>query len=190
MQNLAQITFKDIEHSDAVEARINDRIDNLDKIYDRIISCKVWVRSPHQRQQKGNRYIIDIELQSPMGKLSIGREPGDNDAHEDIYVAIRDSFNAMERRLRHQKDRHSGRPEESVSPLQGTVERLEPDKDSGHIATTDGRLIYFHRNAVIDQSFDDMKVGDVVELVVDREGADAGPHASTVRPVSSQSFMG
>ena len=64
------------------------------------------------------------------------------------------------------------------------------DKDSGHIATTDGRLIYFHRNAVIDQSFDDMKVGDVVELVVDREGADAGPHASTVRPVSSQSFKG
>ena len=189
MQNIAQITFKDIDHSDAVEARINERIDKLENIFDRITSCKVWVRAPHRRHKKGTHYVIDIELQSPMGTLTIGREPGDVNAHEDIYVTIRDAFNAMERQLRKQKEQHSGRPEESLSPLQGTIERLEPEKDSGHIATTDGRLIYFHRNAVIDQSFDDLKTGDAVELVVDREGAEDGPHASTVRPISRQRFV-
>ena len=189
MQNIAQITFKDIDHSDAVEARIRERIERLEQIYDRITSCKVWVRAPHRRHKKGTHYVIGIELNTPMGTLSIDREPGDVNAHEDIYVTIRDSFNAMERQLRKEKEQHSGRPEESVIPLQGAIERLEPEKDCGHISTTDGRLIYFHRNAVIDQSFDELETGDAVELVVDREGADEGPHASTVRPISKQRFV-
>ncbi len=189
MQNIAQITFKDIDHSDAVEARIRERIEKLEQIYDRIISCKVWVRAPHGRKTKGKHYVIDIELQTPIGTLSVGRKPGDVNAHEDIYVSIRDSFNAMERQLRKQKEQHSGRPEESLSPLQGTIESLDPEKDCGQIATTDGRLIYFHRNAVIDQSYDDLKTGDAVELVVDREGAEDGPHASTVRPISKLRFV-
>ena len=189
MQNIAQITFKDIDHSDAIEARINERIEGLEQIYDRITSCKVWVRAPHRRHTKGTHYVIDIELQTPMGTFTIGREPGDVNAHEDIYVTIRDAFNAIERQLRKHKERHSGRPEESLSPLQGTIERLEPEKNCGHIATTDGRLIYFHRNAVIDESFDDLKTGDAVELVVDREGAEDGPHASTVRPISKQRLV-
>lgn len=189
MQNTAQITFKDIGHSDAIEARIKERIDKMDQMFDLIMGCKVWIRAPHRRHSKGTHYVIDIEVLTPLGTLSVDREPGNVNAHEDIYVAIRDAFNAMERQLRKQKERHSGRPEESLSPLQGTIERLEPQKDSGHIATTDGRLIYFHRNAVINQSFDDLSIGDAVELVVDREGADEGPHASTVHPISKQRFV-
>ena len=189
MQNVAQITFKDIDHSDAIEARINERIEKLDKMFDLILGCKVWIQAPHRRHKKGTHYVIDIEVLTPLGTLSVDREPGDVNAHEDIYVTIRDAFNAMERQLRKQKEQHSGRPEETLNQLQGTIERLEPEKDCGHIATTDGRLIYFHRNAVIDQSFDDLKTGDAVELVVDREGAEDGPHASTVRPISKQRFV-
>jgi len=184
MTDIAQIVFKDVEHSDLVEERISNRIHKLERIFDRIISCKVWVRASQRRHTKGMRYIVDIELHTPMGTLTVGREPGDVNAHENIDVTVRDAFNAMERQLRKHKELHSGRPEEGVSPLQGTIERLEPEKDSGHISTTDGRLIYFHRNAVIDHSFDDLKIGSAVELVVDREGAEGGPHASTVRPIS------
>ena len=35
----------------------------------------------------------------PDGELAVSRNPAANRAHEDVYVAIRDAFDAMRRRL-------------------------------------------------------------------------------------------
>lgn len=61
--------------------------------------------------------------------------------------------------------------------------------DSGQISTTDGRLVYFHRNSVANDGYDDLNEGDTVELSVDVRDADEGPHASFVRPVSTLRFV-
>lgn len=189
MQTPPQITFKDIDHSDAIEARVRERIEGLEKIFDRITSCQVRVRAPHQRHRKGTQYVIEIDVQTPAGSLNVGREPGDNFAHQDIYVAIRDSFNAADRMLRKWKDQHKGRPEVSSSPLQGRIDSINLEDGFGQIAATDGRLIYFHQNSVINEEFSELGVGDTVELSVDYTEADEGPHASMVRLISSQRFV-
>lgn len=189
METTLQITFKDIERSERVEAEIRERVDRIERIYDRITGCQVRVRAPHHRHRKGTQYVVDIDVALPSSTLNVGREPGDNLAHQEILVAVRDAFNAMERKLRKWKDQHKGRPEHLLTPLQGRIDRLNQDKGSGEIATTDGRLIYFHRNCLIDCDFPDLAVGDTVELSVDHKDADEGPHASMVRIISSLRFV-
>ena len=189
MQIQPQVTFKEIDRSDEIEARVRERIKGLEKVSDRITSCHVRVRAPHQRHRKGAQYVIDIDVITPSGSVHIGREPGDNFAHEDVNVAIRDAFNAAERKLRKLKERHKGRPEVLSAPLQGRIEVLDPEDGFGQIATTDGRLIYFHKHSLVGGTFSDLTVGDVVELSIDYEDSDEGPHASMVRPISTRKFV-
>jgi cold shock CspA family protein len=44
--------------------------------------------------------------------------------------------------------------------------------------TPDGREIYFHRNSIVDASFDDLKIG--AELRFAEELGEKGPQATTV----------
>ena len=189
MQSPPQITFKNIDHSDAVESRILERIEDLEKVSDRITGCQVRVRAPHKRHRKGTQFIIDIDVLTPSGSVHIGREPGDNFSHEDIYVSIRDAFNAAERKLRKLKERKKGRPEVLSKPIQGQIEVLNQEEGFGQIATNDGRLIYFHNNSLVSGKFSDLAIGDVVELSIDYKDADAGPHAGMVRRISNLKFV-
>jgi ribosomal subunit interface protein len=99
MQIPLQITFRGIPHSDAVEAKIREKAGKLDKFYSHIMSCRVAVESEHQHHHQGNQYHIRIDITTPHKELVISREHYDKQAHEDIYVAIRDAFNAATRQL-------------------------------------------------------------------------------------------
>ncbi len=48
-----QITFRDIDPSDAIGARINDRVRRLQKFAKRATGLHVTVAAPHHRGQKG-----------------------------------------------------------------------------------------------------------------------------------------
>lgn len=181
------ITFQGIDHSDAIEARIRTRIGRLEAMSSDMHKCHVWVRAPHKKH-KATQYIIDLSIEMPGNTLAISRHPGDDTAHTDIYVAIRDAFNAMERKLRKWNDTRKGRPEVHAQKVQGRVATRDGHKECGQIQTTDGRLIYFHRNAVQSDGFDSLQEGDAVELSIDYHDADEGPHASFVRPIKPMRF--
>lgn len=189
MQTGIEIAFHGMEPSAAVEERVDQRVKRLEQFFGRIVACRVVVDAPHQHHRKGNLYAVRLEVRVPGGELSIDRKPGDENAHRDVLVALRDAFDAMERKLRRWKEEHSGRPAAHAEPLQGRISELRAAEDHGQIATTDGRLVYFHRNAVVDNSFDTLSEGDTVELVVDQGVGEGGPHASTVRPISGQRFV-
>ena len=182
------ITFQGIAHSDAIEARVRERVARLEAMSPDMHKCHVWVRSPH-KQHKATQYVIDVSAEMPGKTLAISRHPGDDNAHTDVYVAIRDAFNAMERKLRKWSDTRKGRPEVHEQPMQGRIASLDGYNECGQIQTTDGRLIYFHRNAVLGNGFDDLNEGDTVELNIDYKDADEGPHASFVRQVGSMRFV-
>jgi ribosomal subunit interface protein len=94
-----QITFHGIPPSEFVEAKIREKAAKLDKFYAHIMSCRVAVESEHQHHHQGNQYHIRIDITTPGKELIISREHHDKKAHEDIYVAIRDAFNAATRQL-------------------------------------------------------------------------------------------
>lgn len=95
-----QITFRNTEPSEAVSADINRRIDKLSRQQGNIISCRVVVEAPLPNQRKGGLYRVRIELGCPEGQVIVNREPDSrNQAHQDVYLAVRDAFRAAERQL-------------------------------------------------------------------------------------------
>ncbi len=189
MQVPLQITFHDIDPSDAIEARIRERAAKLEEFYDRITSCRVVVEAPHRRNHKGRLYSVRIDLALPGAEIVVNREPQLNHAHEDVYVALRDAFNAAQRRIQDYVRRRRGQVKAHEAPGHGRVIRLFPQEGYGFIETADGREIYFHKNAVLNGAFDKLEVDSqvrVVEAVVEGE---KGPQASTVKLIGKHHIV-
>ena len=100
MQIPLQITFLDIEPSEAVEAGIREKAGKLEQFYDQIMSCRVMVEAPHGHHHQGRLFQVRIDLTVPDEELLVTHEHHHKDhSHEDVYVAIRDAFDAMKRQL-------------------------------------------------------------------------------------------
>jgi ribosomal subunit interface protein len=99
-----RITVKDIEQTEALETKIREKAGALSRFYDRITSCHVTVESPERRHHKGKLYNVHVLLHVPGEEIVVSREP-----NEDLYVAIRDAFEAAKRQLQEYVDRRRGR---------------------------------------------------------------------------------
>ncbi len=187
MQIPLQVTFRHMGPSAAVEDRVREEAARLEKFHDQIMSCRVIVESPHAHHRKGKLYHIRIDLKVPGKELVATHGHEQDHAHEDIYVAIRDAFNEMQRQLEDYARRQRGDVKEHVSPPHGKVSLLMPEEDYGKIETLDGREIYFHRHSVLGDAFDQLEIG--AEVRFDEEQGDSGPQASTVRVVGKHHIV-
>jgi len=180
-----EISFRNMDHSDAVEACVREKIDGLERFYDHIHYCRVMVGALHRRSHKGYLYDIHITLGVPGPDIQVSRTGPRDHAHEDVYVAVRDSFNAATRMLEDHVRVARGKVKAHETPLHGKVALIFPQlKGSyGFITTSDGLEVYFHENSVVDGSFDDLHTGSEVRLVIAEGEGDEGPQASTVKPI-------
>ncbi|MGP8098825.1 MAG: HPF/RaiA family ribosome-associated protein [Steroidobacteraceae bacterium] len=94
-----QITWRNIEPSAAVEARIHELAQRLEKFSAHIISCQVIVEAPHKHGHQGHVYEVHIHVTTPGGSAVANREHRMQHSHEDVYVALRDAFHAVRRQL-------------------------------------------------------------------------------------------
>ena len=189
MQIPLQITFRDIDQSDAVEARIRERAAQLEKFYDRITSCRVMVEAPHNSRNKGRLYHIRVDITVPGGEIVVRREPKAHHAHEDVYVAIRDAFKAAQRQLQDYVRRNRGEIKAHEAPPHGRVAKLFAHQGYGFIETADGNEIYFHRNSVTNGAFDQLEVGSEVRYVAAEGESDKGPQTSTVHLIGKHHII-
>jgi ribosomal subunit interface protein len=90
----AQITIRDMEHSEALETHIRDKVNKLDEFFDRIMSCRVVVEMPHKHHHQGKHFNVRLDIGVPGSELVVNR-----DHAEDVYVALRDAFDAAKRQL-------------------------------------------------------------------------------------------
>ena len=104
MQIPVQITFHGIDHSDAVEERIREKVAKLELVFDRITSCRVVIEHHHKNtsnlHRKGEPFHIRIDMTVPGAELIVKRDPKDSHINEDIFVAIKDAFISLERQLK------------------------------------------------------------------------------------------
>lgn len=180
MENAVQITFRGMDHSDAIESRIRAKVAGLERFARAITSCRVTVEAPHQHHHKGALYDVRIDLRLPNVEIVVNREAHDDHAHEDVYVAIRDAFDAAGRQLEDHVRRQRGDVKLHDVPPHGKVTKLFRDDGYGFIETSDGTDVYFHRNAVAEGAFGALRVGEEVRLVVAAGEGERGPQASTV----------
>jgi ribosomal subunit interface protein len=170
-----------MDSSMAVEAKIRERATKLDRYYDRIMSCRVIVEAPHRRHHQGTLFHVRVDVTVPQGELVVSREPEERHSHEDVYVAIRDAFNAAQRRLAAYARRQRGDVKVHEAPPVSRISKLFSDEGYGFIEIPAGGEIYFHRNSVLNGAFDRLEVGD--EVLCAEELGEKGPQASTVRLV-------
>lgn len=184
MQIPLQISFRHVYRSQAVVDKIRERVEHLEYLCQSIMSCRIVVELANHRHRQGNIFQVRIDLKMPRSEIAISGDPAISQAHEDVYVAVRDAFNAAERRLQEYVHRtrvrvHLKHREQSAH---GRVARiLRGDGDYGFLTTPQGREIYFHKNSVLNDRFDSLHVGSVVRFV--EELGDEGPQASTVAVV-------
>lgn len=188
MQTPLELSFTNMEPDADLETLVREKVAHLEKLLDRITSCHVYVKAPHQSHRKGNLYGVRIEVRVPGDELFVDSGKGDAPAHEHPQVAIRDAFRAMERQVKKWKQKAAHDVKTHEGPLQGRIAEIDHDKGYGQIIATDHRLVYFHRNSVVDGTFDQLQPRDAVELVVQTGESEIGPQASTVRPIGSLKY--
>ena len=188
MQVPLQIRFHNLEPSDAVESNVRKHAERLERYCDTIVSCRVTIEAPHKHHHRGNIYQVTVDVRTPGDESVASRTPPDHHAHEDVYVAIRDAFEAVQRQLQEHLLRQRGKVKTHVTPPHGRVTELYPAGDYGTITDSDGREIYFHRNSVLRGDFESLDIDSEVRFV--EEIGDKGPQASTVYLIGKHHIPG
>jgi cold shock CspA family protein len=182
MQVESEIVFEGMDPSAAVEAVIAEEIAKLEQLYDRITGCRVVIKAPHRRHQKGKLYNVRVRLTLPgQADVVASRHPDEYHAREDAYVAIRDAFKAARRQLQDQVRARRGQVKDYRSMPHGRVAKLFPERGYGFIATAAGDELFFHRKSVLYDTFDTLSLDAEVRFVA--EIGEHGPQASSVRPI-------
>ena len=179
-----QVVFHDMPPSDAVEAKIRERVEKLSQYSEDIMSCRVVVEPSHKHHHKGNLYQVRVDVRMKGAELVSGREHRHDHAHEDVYVAVRDTFDAMRRQVEDYARRRRGDVKHHESLPQGRVVVIDQKGGFGRIETPEGRLVYFHRNSLIDADFPTIVLGTPVRFV--EEMGERGPQASSVYVLARQ----
>jgi ribosome-associated translation inhibitor RaiA len=174
------ITFHDLDQSDFIEGRIRERADRLEQRFGRIVSCNVTLAAPNRRHRKGNLFSCSIDVSIPGAEIVATRNPDDDHSHENVQVAIRDAFNATERRLEDVVRKMRGQIKRREAPPEARVLRLFPDY--GFLIDAAGQEFYFHKNSIT-ADFEKLEIGDPVRFVAQDGESAAGPQASTVTPL-------
>lgn len=188
MQLPLQITFRNLDRSEAIEAKIRERAEKLEKFFDHITSCRVVVEAQHKHHEHGNHFHVRVDVTVPDGEVVANREPDEHHSYTDVYVAIRDAFDATRRQLEDFGRRQGRQVKAHEVPPHGRIAELHLDEDYGRIETPDGRLVYFHRNSVVDADFDKLPIGGEVRFT--EEMGERGPQASTLHLVGKHHVAG
>ena len=122
-----QVVFRGIDHSEAVEEAVQRRAEKLARYTDQIHSLRVTLESPHNNHHKGKVYHVGVEAFIPNHDIVVNHDQHDKHSHEDIYIAIRDTFDAVERRIKElaekqrRQSRHNGKLMDNAEVLNDVI---------------------------------------------------------------------
>lgn len=197
MQLEPMITFRGIGPSEALETDIRQRIHKLETYYHGIMACRVLVELAQRHHETGNRYHVRIDLTVPGEEIVVAHEASlraraqgaalerarkadeSGPERKHAHVAVRRAFDIARRRLQDYARRQRGAVKALVRQPRGRVSQLHPDRGFGYLLAPDGHEVYFQKNSVVRDAFDQLVVGSPVAFV--EEAGNKGPQASTVR---------
>ena len=94
MQTALQITIRHMASSPALTARIHEEAEKLSGFCPDIVSCRVVVEQRDRHKNQGRSFNVRVALGVPGDELAVN-----HDHDEDVYVALRDAFASLTRRL-------------------------------------------------------------------------------------------
>lgn len=183
MQIPVEIAFHNIDKSEWAENVIREHVAELERIYERLITCRLRV----ERRANHTPPVVRIEMSVPgHNDLVVAHEPERLQRKfqsPDLHNAINEAFRIAKRQLSEFKDRRTDHTaavrHEANNEFLGQVAELTPERDFGFVMTKEGGLLYFHRNSVLSGDFDSFQRGQEVHYVEDV--GDTGPIATKIR---------
>jgi cold shock CspA family protein/ribosome-associated translation inhibitor RaiA len=188
MQVPLEIVYRNLDSSAALDSLIRAQMDKLEDLCDHITSSRVALERPHAHPTSGSDWRVRIDMHVPPGhEVVVVHDGGAGDVHEDLYQAVRETFEKARRRLQKLNQVQHGRvkhhPEQQLA---GVIRRVFDGY--GFLEGVDGREVYFHRNSVVGDEFDTLREGMGVAYL--EVAGDDGPQASTVRVVDHRGHDG
>jgi ribosome-associated translation inhibitor RaiA len=94
-----KVTFDGVDPSPALTADIERYAGKLSRLAPDLLGCEVTVSRSESSHKQGNRYLVRVRGKLKDGWLEAGRTPEADRSHADAHVAVRDSFDALQRQL-------------------------------------------------------------------------------------------
>ncbi|TQV73427.1 ribosome-associated translation inhibitor RaiA [Exilibacterium tricleocarpae] len=115
MQPAADVVYRDLDASQALNDIISKKLEKLSRFSHHIQRSRVVLDSPHKHKHKGKRYRASIELDLKGAPVTVSQDD------TSIHIAVREAFNAAERKLkemaaRRRSARHQPEPADTDQP--------------------------------------------------------------------------
>jgi len=94
MTMASNVTYRDLDASEALNAIISKRLHKLERYCNDIQHSRVVLDSPHNHKHKGKEFRATVEIDLKGSPITISQ----NDPS--IHVAVRDAFDVAERKLK------------------------------------------------------------------------------------------
>lgn len=176
-----QVSFRNVERTDALDERILDGIEKLGKVHDRITSVRIAVEDQRGEGIEDHLFRVRLSITIPGDEVVVEETPA-GEPHPPLDQVLNGAFEAARRQLRKTLERQRGAVKTHTPKAVGRVVRIFPNEDYGFIEDDRGRDVYFHRNSVSGTGWDKLETGDGVEFV--EEQGDKGPQAVAVYPMA------
>ncbi len=178
-----EISYRHVNKTREIEDLIRGKAEKLHRICNYLSSCRVAVERDQRKQGTGDVFRVRVDLTVPPGhELTASKRSDEKNMRIELAATVRRVFEAVERPLQELVEEQRGEeklhPEQEVTGIVGT---LFPADGYGFIRTLDGQEIYFHRNSVINEDFDNLTEGTGVHF--ESEMGEEGLHATTVRVI-------
>lgn len=155
-----KITFRDLVPLPSLEPEIRRRADKLDQWTSDVMSCRVTVEADDSRRHTGHAYRVQILVRVPDEEIAVGMDHAD----EDIQRAVRDAFDAADRRVEDYARRRRGQTKAHHAVLRGRISALSDD-GVGTILSESGETFHFDRSHVAQPGFEQLEVDQEVRFL-------------------------
>jgi ribosome-associated translation inhibitor RaiA len=183
MQKPLQLSFKNIDGSDAMKAVVRERVDRLDRMYPSLIGCRVVIEAPHRSAQGSRPPLgVSIEAEIPGKPMIVAKDAEQHRSAADQGTIVNRTFDVVERQLDDAtRIAHGEVKTHEAAGESGSVTRVFPEQGYGFVEAKAAGNLYFTRNAVVDGRFDELTVGTIVHLTLATGEGPMGPQASSIR---------
>lgn len=164
MQKPPTIIYRNTDRSGVIDGVVYGQVEKLESICDQIIDRKVVIETMEVPGRDHPLVQVDVEISVPGKKETLTYKPRESHAHEDIFIALNDVFDDMQRQLQEYMQHTESKTRKSKALMTGVVCEIFPEMNYGKIMTSDGHEVYFHRDSVEGDTFTTLKPDSVVQF--------------------------
>ena len=96
---LLTLTFRHVPRTAALEARVRESVQRLERVNDRIAQCHLTLEGPEQPADAAGRYAVRIELSVPGAQIHADSLQQSGEPPHDVFSALREAFDNAKRQL-------------------------------------------------------------------------------------------